>query len=552
MNNFVSARVLGMPSWVDFWLAVVLAVVNGIIIVFMATKMLQILQLSGYKFKGVNDWQKQTKFNYWGRLIMVSVLSCAAILITNVLLDELLIHRSLKFTSVIFYFVFACVYIINTFSVPQKSPIKYTQRMSRLVIVVGVLSFLISVGFMYLSVNLIPYFTAGGIAIIPIFTPLIVYIAHLCTNVVEKAIAKRYIKKAKAKLASHTDLKIVGVTGSFGKTSVKNIIAGLLAEKYKVCVTPFSYNTPLGLSKTVLENLDENDQVFVAEMGARNVGDIAELCNMVQPTIGVITGIGNQHMATFGSSQNLINTKAELVTHITNRNGTMVFNTDTQLAEQMYNVATCTKVQVGLNVKSNIYATDINSTKNGSVFTLHIGKEKYKNVTTTLLGEHNISNILTAVCVAVELGLSGEQIVAGISKLVPTAHRLALVPSTNALVVIDDAYNGSLEGTKSALNVLAKFDGTKVVITPGLVELGAEQFNSNFEFGRNLAKVADYVIITGVVNYDAISSGLEFCNFATNKIIRAGTLNQAVSMLSSITNPGDVVLFENDLPDNYV
>ena len=169
MNNLVAVRVLGMPSWVDFWLAIVLAVVNGIIIAFMATKMLQMLQLSGYKFKGVSDWQKQTKFNYWGRLIIVAVLSCAAILITNVLLDELLVNRALKYTSVIFYFVFACVYIINTFSVPQKSPIKYTKRMSRLVAVVGVLSFLISVGFMYLSVNVIPYFTAGGIAILPIF-----------------------------------------------------------------------------------------------------------------------------------------------------------------------------------------------------------------------------------------------------------------------------------------------------------------------------------------------------------------------------------------------
>ena len=551
-SSLIMAKVLGMPSWVDFWLMIVLAVVNGVLVMFMATKLLQILQLSNYKAKGVSDWLKQTKFNYWGRLIIVSVLSCASMLITNVLLDELLVVRALKYVGVVFYFVFALVYIINTYSVPQKSPIKYTHRMNRLVAVVGILGFLVTIGFMYLSVNYIPYFTTGGVSIVPIFIPLIVLVAHLCTNVVEKAIAKKFIKRAKTKLAKLTDIKVVGVTGSYGKTTVKNIIASILAEKYKVCVTPFSYNTPLGLSKTILENLEQTDQVFVAEMGARNVGDIAQLCDMVQPTIGVITGIGNQHMATFGNTQNLVKTKSEIVEYITNRKGTMVFNTDTALADQMYNDCDCKKIQVSLNGNNNIYATDIKSTKNGSTFTLCIGKEKYKNVTTTLLGEHNISNILTAVGVAKELGLTGEQIVEAISKLVPTAHRLALVPSTNALVVIDDAYNGSVEGTKSALNVLSKFDGTKVVITPGLVELGKEQFNSNFEFGRDMAKVADYVIITGVVNYEAISAGLEFCNFETNKIIRAGTLNQAVSMLASITNPGDVVLFENDLPDNYI
>lgn len=552
MNSVVLSRILGMPSWVDFWISIVLALVNAVLIVFMATKMLQILQLSNYKFKGVCDWLKQTKLNYWGRLLIVSVLSCAAMLITNVLLDEFLIVSALKYTSIIFYLIFALVYIINTFSVSQKTPIKYTHRMNRLVAVVGVLAFFVTIGFMYLSVNVIPYFTAGGVAIVPMFIPLIVYIAHLGTNLIEKAYSKKFINKAKDKLAKFANLQVVGVTGSFGKTTVKNIIASLLAEKYKVCVSPFSYNTPLGLSKTILENLNADDQIFVAEMGARHVGDILQLCDMVQPNIGVITGIGNQHMATFGSTNNLVKAKGELVDYVASRNGMVIFNTDTALGKQMYEKASCKKVEVGLNVTKKVYASDIQSTKSGSVFTLHIGKKQYNNVSTTLLGEHNISNILTAVSVALELGLSAEQIVEGISKLVPTAHRLALVPSTNALVVIDDAYNGSVEGTKSALNVLSKFDGTKVVITPGLVELGKEQFNCNFEFGRDLAKVADYVIITGVINYEAIASGLEFSNFATNKIIRAGTLNQAVSMLASITNPGDVVLFENDLPDNYV
>lgn len=550
--NITMTRILGMPSWVDFWLTIVLSAINAVIIMFMATKMLQMLQLSNYKIKGVNEWLKQCKFNYWGRLAMVSVLSCASMLIVNVLLDDFLIFRALKYIGAILYLVFALIYIINTYSAPQKTPIKYTHRMNRLVSVVGILAFFITIALMYVSVNFIPYFTAGGMAVVPVLILPIVYLSHFLTKGVEKSISNRYVKKAQDKLAKRTDLIVVGVTGSYGKTSVKNIIACILAEKYRVCVSPFSYNTPLGLTKTILENLEDTDDIFIAEMGARYVGDIATLCKMINPTIGVVTGIGNQHLATFETEENLVKAKSELTDYVTNRNGTMIYNVDSPLAKQMYTSAECEKIEVGLKTKGDVRVKDFECTPQGSKFTLVMENKEYKNVKTKLLGEHNVSNILTAVCVALKLGLTHEQILQGISKVIPTAHRLSLMPSTNALVVIDDAYNGSVEGYKSALNVLSKFKENKVIITPGLVELGKEQFNCNFEFGRAMAKVADYVIITGIVNYDAISTGLEFCNFPANKIIRAGSLDQAVSMLASITNPGDVVLFENDLPDNYV
>ena len=125
------------------------------------------------------------------------------------------------------------------------------------------------------------------------------------------------------------------------------------------------------------------------------------------------------------------------------------------------------------------------------------------------------------------------------------------MPSANSLVVIDDAYNGSEDGAKAALDVISEFEGKKFVITPGLVELGKEQFNCNFEFGRNMASVADYVIITGVVNYDAISAGLLFAGFNENRVLRAGSIKQAVEVMNTFSSAGDVVLFENDLPDNY-
>ena len=543
---------MGMPALTDFWLSVVLALGTAFICTLMSTQLLHILQISGYKLKGMTDWQLQSKFSYERKLLIVTFLSASAIFVTNILLADLLVGRALKYVGIIFFLIFSIIYISNFFTIPQKTPIKYTKRMSRLVGVVAVLFFCLALGFQYLSVKCIPYFEPGGVTLVPLFIPIVVMVAHFITKPVEKMIANSYIKKAKVKMQLAKKLKVVGVTGSYGKTTVKSIIANILAEKYKVCVTPFSYNTPLGLSKTILENLEDNDQVLVAEMGARNVGDIAELCKLVEPDIGVITGIGNQHLATFGSVENLMATKNELVEFVTSKKGTCIFNTDSSGATELYEKANCKKYQVNIAGKGNVYAKDITCSEDGSVFTLVIDGEEVFDVKTMLLGEHNISNILVAVEVAKVMGLSNEEIVRGINKLLPIAHRLAIVPSTNALVVIDDAYNGSREGAAAAFNVLSKFKGKKVVITPGLVELGNDQFNNNFELGREMSKACDYVIITGVVNYEAISSGLEFAGFDKTKIIRAGTLSQAVSMLPSITSAGDVVLFENDLPDNYV
>ncbi len=190
------------------------------------------------------------------------------------------------------------------------------------------------------------------------------------------------------------------------------------------------------------------------------------------------------------------------------------------------------------------------TTKSGSNFDLCINKEKV-HVSTILLGEHNISNILLAANVAYDLGLSLSEIALGIGKLLPISHRLEIIKS-NAYTIIDDAYNSSVEGSKASLDVLSKFDGKKFIITPGLVELGSEQFNSNFEFGRNMASVCDYVIIDSGINYDAISSGLIFAGFNESNILIASSLNMAVKLLGEYINPNDVVLFENDLPDNYM
>jgi len=511
---------------------------------------LQVIQLSNYKMKGYFGWIKETKGSWWGRLIMLSFLSSAALLITNVLLEDFFVYKIMTYIGLIFYLIFCIVYIVNQYSMPQKTPLKYTKRMSRMIAVYAILIFALSMLFLNLSFLYIPYYKYGAIGLIPMFVPLIVCLAYYILYPFEVLHNKSFIKKAKVKLEKFDIIKI-GITGSYAKTSVKNILTTMLSEKYKVCASPLSFNTPLGLSKTILNVLENDDQVLIAEMGARYVGDIKELCDIVKPNIGVVTGIGNQHLLTFKTKENLIKTKSELSDFILDNNGKMFFNGDNEEVKQLADNYTGEKI-VSLPFEQNnkVFAKDLEYTKNGVEFTLVCNKKEIKTEA-SLLGFHNISNIILCANICLSLGLTLEEIVNGIEKLIPSPHRLALIPSSESLIVIDDAYNGNVEGAKAALKVLASYKTKKVVITPGLIELGSEQYESNKEFGKLMADTADYVIINGTTNYDSLFEGLVGAGMSEDKIYRAGSLKQAVTILNDITEPGDVVLFENDLPDNY-
>ena len=541
----------GFDSWLTFWLVVVISLANAILMVFVGYRFFQSLQLSGYKLSGYFAWLKENKFEDWGRLLVLSFLSSAALVITNVLLEDFLIFKILTYIGLIFYALFTIVYIVNVFSVSKKTPLKYTGRMTRMIVVFGVLVFALTYFIMELSVINIPHFSHGIIGVTPLFVPLIVVLAYLITWPFETLYNKSFVKKAKAKLSEYDKLIKIGITGSYAKTSVKNILHTLLSEKYNVVASPHSYNTPLGLSRTILEDLKPSTQIFIAEMGARYVGDIRELALMVEPTYGIITATGNQHLATFGTVENVAKTKFELADFVWSRGGKMFFSSDSNInILKPDDNLECRFALSGLKQGELVLSGEPKVTASGSEFTILYNKKEIK-CKTKLLGKHNISNILLCASVALEFGLTLDEIARGIEKLAPTAHRLAIVPSSQSLVVIDDAYNGSVEGAKAGLEVLKEFEGKKFVITPGLVELGSEQFNSNFEFGINTAKVADYCIITGITNYEAIAAGLEFGGFEKSHILRAGSVSQAVELASMLSSPGDVYLFENDLPDNY-
>ena len=530
--------------------AIVMSVINGLILCFLGSKFFQIMQLSGYHNRGYFDWLKTSGGIYVGRLAMVSVLSAACMIVTDVIFQPF--SEYFAYIGFAFYVIFCIVFIWNVYCSHQKVPLKQTNRINRAFILLWLIGAILTFGLLIVFENYVFFFRLGGLVIPPLLLPLLVPLVFCIMRPLENAISRTYIRKTKRKLAKYPELIKIGITGSFGKTSTKNFLATILREKYNVCATPFNFNTPLGISRTVLQNLDFGHQVLIAEMGARQLGDIKELCEIVQPKYGILTAIGAQHIATFLNQENVKRTKAELPNYL-GKDGVCVFDMDNEIVREIASEAPCRKITVSLNdSKADIFASDIHTSSQGTKFTLHFGGKSFE-CSTKLLGLHNISNLLLSVGLARELGLSEAEILSGISKVYPVEHRLQLINAKGNITILDDTYNSSVDGSQRALEVLSMFEGRrKVVVTPGLVELGTMERLENYNFGKRIANVADVVIIVNRAHLASIKQGLLDASFDEGKIYEAIDMNATQETLKSILVEGDVVLWENDLPDNYI
>lgn len=425
----------------------------------------------------------------------------------------------------------------------DKNKLNFTKRMLRFIGVYCIISISLIFLIFYFIKNI--WLIILDIALIFLLEPIILVMTHYFLFPLEIMIKKWYMYRAKKKLSKKQIVKI-GITGSYGKTSTKNILAHILEKQYKVCITPKNYNTEMGLTKTILSNLDDHD-IFIAEMGARHVGDIEVLAKMVKPDYAILTTIGNQHIETFKNLETIENTKFELVKNV-KEDGIVIFNGDSPSTRKLYEKYKGEKF-LTCEEDSYAYAENIETNSKGSKFDL-ILDGKCLNVQTRLLGKFNINNIVTAAALAHILNISDNDIVAAIKSLVPTPHRLELLKNEYC-TIIDDSYNSNIVGSKEAMEVLSSFNGVKIVVTPGIVELGAEQSQANFKLGTYIADVADYLIIMNNVNKNELFSGAISHNFKKERIYMAETRKKQKEILKLITCKDCVVLFENDLPDNY-
>lgn len=427
---------------------------------------------------------------------------------------------------------------------PEKKKFVLTSRMKRLY---GVLALVLLAAQAALFYGLrYPLGAYGGIIA---FLPLLIPCSALLALPIEKLIFHLYFKDAEKKLLENDRLIRIGITGSYGKTSTKFILAEILSQKYNVLATPASFNTPMGVTRIIRERLAPSHQVFIGEMGARHVGEIGELCRLVHPQIGILTAVGPQHLDTFKTLERIEKTKYELIDALP-PDGVGVFWEDGAILSRLYAKTEKPKLLAG-KAGADAWAEDVRVTPEGSRFTLCLKGWEPLACETRLLGEHNIQNILVACAVAKLLGLNRDQIARGIQALRPVEHRLQLLRGTGGITVIDDAFNTNPRSSKEALKVLSAFGGRRVIVTPGMVELGAEEERFNYEFGQAMAKSVDVAVLVGKKHTLPIARGLAEAGFPAENMHVVGSLQEAVALAQGLLRPGDVVMYENDLPDNY-
>lgn len=390
--------------------------------------------------------------------------------------------------------------------------------------------------------------------LINIFSWIVVIIADVILMPVEYRIRLHYINDAKRILRSMPDLKIIGVTGSYGKTSTKHYLQRILSEEYDTLITPGSFNTPMGVVRTIREQLKPFNQIFICEMGAKQVGDIKEICNIVHPSVGIVTAVGPMHLETFKSIDNVCRTKFELVDALPS-DGFAVINNDSELcaARPVNNVKTYRYGVTSTN-GCDYYATNVHYTASGTTFTV-IGPDNLSfDIETRLLGECNVSDLLGAIVIALQSGMKPAKIRSAVASILPVEHRLSIRRIPGNITVIDDAFNSNPTGARMAADVLAHFtEGQRIMITPGMVELGDRQAELNREFGEYIASGnrSDVIIIVGLTNRDALVEGIKSTDFDDDSIIVVDSFDEAQKKLQPMLKPGTTVLYENDLPDSF-
>ncbi len=434
------------------------------------------------------------------------------------------------------------------FNLPHKAkkPLVYTKRVIRLLITTSIVTILTVV----IISTLTTVFSNKLVLLsfLSICSPFIILLCNTINKPLELGINHYYINDAKNIIKSHKTLTTIGVTGSYGKTSVKFMLGTLLEAKYNVLITPESYNTPLGVTKVIRNSLRGTHDIFVCEMGAKKLGEIKEVCDIANPDHGIITSIGPQHLETFKTLDNVKATKFELADALPKTGMLFLNGEDSNIQSFPHNYPF---VSYGLSSNCDYFADRITVSSEGTTFYVNHNDESVK-FTVSLIGIHNVLNLVGAISICCELGIEMKKLPSYAKKLQPVSHRLQLSKRGN-VTIIDDAYNSNPAGAKAAIDVLSLFDGYKTVVTPGMVELGTVQYEENYKFGAYMAKTCDFVALVGPKQTEPIFNGLIENGFDKNKIFVATNINEAIEKIYELdtNNIPKVVLLENDLPDNY-
>lgn len=513
---------------------------------------LHIFQQKGYKFGEFWHWLR----DHWNERVITPEHVLYNLVILGLfagLSDRLTGSAAALILSVFGFFWFGSIKRYR--SEREKKPLVYTARVQRLLIPYGILVLFLpfvstQISYMRAMLTADAYILAFGWVLGDILVPFLLIAGAAIVYPVEKMIQYRYKRMAREKLRSMPDLKVIAITGSYGKTSTKFMIRDLLKERYNVLATPGSYNTPMGICKVINNDLQAGHQVLVLEMGARYVGNIDELCWIAQPDISVVTNVGVAHLETFGSKEAIARTKASLVRNL-KPGGTAVLNADDPLVRKMGDRGDIDVIMVGLE-EGDIRARHINYGAQGTFFEVEMKDGSRESFSLKLLGAHNVQNMLFAIAVADIFRIRPRTMALAAANIQPVEHRLQL-KKTGDLYVIDDAFNSNPVGAKNAVDILSRFEtGRRIVITPGMIELGEIEEEENRKFGEAIGQAGlDLVILVGEQQTRPILEGIREAGFENGKVRVVDSLFEANDIVREFARPGDVILYENDLPDTY-
>ncbi len=538
---------------------------------------LHMFQLNGYKNDEHLSWIRKNIRQQW--LLFFGILAgflrlfiqsrLLNILIILTLIMEILVYRALQRLN-------------------NKVPLKYTPRVKRLIFTDILLSLLAGfLSFLYFTSSSLP-----GILMCLVSLQIIMVIAaNIINHPVEAMINRYYINDARRILRSQPGLKIIGVTGSYGKTSVKYYLNTLLKARFNVLMTPGNFNTPLGITRAVRENFKNGTEIFICEMGARRTGEIKEICDLFPPDYGIITAVGPQHLETFHSIENIKKTKFELADALKDKSR-LFLNGDNELILEkapeypgavLYgsggsevfgggsipdsgDVSGSGDVSEGGEApgsgnisgggstgcfRKRYRAENICVSNLGTAFTVVSPSGEREEFSSRLIGAHNVINLLGAIAVSNSLGIPLADLKIPVRRIESVEHRMQ-IREQGAVTIIDDAYNSNPFGSKAALDTLNMFDGLKVLITPGMVELGESEDKYNHDFGLYASSRCDYILLVGKKLVLPIKAGAEEGGFPKDKLKIFDRLEDALSFALNIRDEKHkYVLLENDVPDKY-
>ena len=511
---------------------------------------LHMFQLNGYKNAEHLTWIRRYKKRQW---VLYAGIALGALWI--------IFKKSIAADIVMWLWIVLIAVVFRALcQMSVKKKLVWTARVKRLAASVIVLDLLVIAAVFIVSAlnfGVLPALQAikGACLILLSLKFISSVIGCIVNSPMEKGVNRHFINDAKRKLAANPDMTIIGVTGSYGKTSVKYYLGELLSVKYNVTITPESYNTPMGVVRTVREHMKPGTEVFVCEMGARHVGDIKELCDLVHPGHGIITSVGPQHLDTFHTMDNIVSTKFELADALP-EGGMLFLNGDNEFEAKQsafYKdpVMYYAKTEDPEVISGGYRACDIHCDSQGTSFDIVTPAGERESFRMPLIGEHNIINVVGAIAVAHSMGIALTDLKIPVRRLKSVRHRLELIRRGD-LYIIDDAYNSNPVGSRAALDTLNMFDGTKIMITPGMVELGEKEEEYNREFGRHAGEVCDHLLLVGRRRAVPIREGALEAGMDEARIKEFDKVEDAFGYAQQIRSEGTkYILLENDLPDNY-